>query len=267
MNNYERCIDSPKFNREEFFEKWERARKAACISILKAKNINANYFMSERDLLKLIDNESKETLYKNVFDNSRKFALSAMKYLGFLLEISDFKDLLMKSDIPCFSGKWDEAVDIRVLRRDGCALGLELKAIACDYYREALDGFIMGSSDNERYARHESMGNGDKSCIDVFFIENSNREQNFNIRFKPIESEVITSFEKIKEEYRKSNIDLKLLGMAEGKLFYMLDCKSGPLCQSTGKYFHKKFQDEAKALYPNLLLQDMLPVAVYGSGA
>ncbi|HLU69349.1 MAG TPA: hypothetical protein VKZ88_01120, partial [Fibrobacteria bacterium] len=116
-----------------------------------------------------------DRLQRAVFDKSRKLARSLSHHLGVSFEVQDFEALLTTSGVSCFQGEWSARPHARVLSRAGCDACPQSGAAACDYWREALDGLVVGLGDTERLARHASVRHGDAGCIDVFYAERSRK--------------------------------------------------------------------------------------------
>lgn len=208
----------------------------------------------------------RDSLLRRVFDNSRKLALSLSKRLGVTFEPADFQSLLSGSPIPCFQGTWSSRNNARILGRNGCGFCTEAGAFACDYWREALEGLVMGLGDKERLARHASMRHGDAECIDVFFTD-AREGQAESLAWGPLpEHMALDLFEMAAYFQHQKGIPIELKGFREGVLYFAFGASTDPLC-GTGGLLALKFHDLIREKFPGLSLKDVTPQAVLGTGA
>lgn len=207
----------------------------------------------------------KDSLLRRVFDNSRKLALSLSKRLGVTFEPADFQSLLSGSPIPCFQGDWSSRNNARILARGGCGFCAEAGAFACDYWREALDGLVMGLGENERLARHASVRHGDSECIDVLFTD-AREGQAESLAWGPLpEHMALDLFEMAAYFQRQKGIPIELKGFREGVLYFAFGASTDPLCGTAGLLSHW-FHDLVRGKFPGLSLKDVTPQAVLGTG-
>lgn len=209
---------------------------------------------------------AKDSLLRRVFDNSRKLALSLSKRLGVTFEPADFQSLLSGSPIPCFRGVWSPRNNARILGRSGCGFCVEAGAFACDYWREALDGLVMGLGETERLARHASVRHGDSECIDVLFTE-AREGQAGSLAWGPLpEHMALDLFEMAAYFQRQKGIPIELKGFREGVLYFAFGASTDPLCGTAGLLSHY-FHELIRGKFPGLSLKDVTPQAVLGTGA
>jgi hypothetical protein len=263
--------------------RWESARLSAIRSVLApelipqtARPYGAASF-PELELLKSVAPESRDKLLRAVFDASRKLGLSFARFHRISLEISDLAELMPKMGSFCFQGNWKTHNSAQVLERQGCTALKELGSLGCDYWREALDGFVMGAGENERLARHRSQGHGDSECVDVLFTEEvapprviSSQEANCNptpstkIKYGPVPTEIQEGLVPARARLGAMRVKLQIEGLSEGNLYYRLDAEEGVLCGAGGKLLHDSLAREVQGLFPKLQLKDCSPLAVYG---
>jgi hypothetical protein len=266
----------PGFSIADFIMRWDRARLQACAKTLvevHAGNpslINPN----EMDLLALCPEEKKDELLKNVFDLSRQLASSAAKFFKVAFEIEDLAKVLTRSGSPCVGGQWATHKEAYIYSRKGCGQFNSIGSFACDYWREACDGLVMGLGEDERFTRHASIGHGDSECLDVIFIDKPTRsksnEYGSQMKWLPLPEFLKKDLEAVVERMSRLRIKVEFLGYAEGKVFYLLENKEDPkasLCGPGGRYFHDKLKEEVAKLLPDLVIQDAAPLAVYGEKA
>lgn len=244
-----------KFDAMEFHRRWRLARIAALRGIEGDEEVN---------LLARVKTD-RDSILRTVFDNSRKLGMSLVRYLGLSWELSDIQEVLSFSDAPCLHGTWSEKPFAKVLHRPGCHVAKQVGSFYCDFWREAIDGLIMGVTEVERYARHESRGHGDPGCVDVFFEDRG-------LRWGAVPKKISDGLGALQEKFRLRKILLTLEGFSEGILYYRLESLSespnsqAPLCGTGGRMLHEALAREVRGCFPGLMIQDASPLAVYGEG-
>lgn len=210
--------------------------------------------------------KAKDTLLRSIFDKSRKLALSLSKRLGLTFEVEDFQNLLTQSNIPCVQGDWTASANARTLNRKGCDYCIESGSHACDYWREALDGLVMGLGEKERLARHATVRHGDSICTDVFFTETT-RSDSEALAWGPLpEHMALELFEIAAYFQRTSGISIVLKGFREGVLFFEFTSSTDLLCGNSN-LLGIQFHNLVKEKFPGLSLKDVTPQAVLGTTA
>ncbi len=274
-----RVCEHPEFNAKDFGLRWQKARLSALQSLLiekgKSEAIGDKSLAArELDLLSKVPKALQDQALRKVFDYSRQLGVSVSRFLGLSLETSDLSEILASTQIPCFQRQWRSHNEALVLERKGCVSLSALKSFGCDYWREALDGLIMGAGDTERLARHRSLGHGDQECVDVLFAENYSvprvvsRERSSKStslkKYGPVPSELTQELEEISKRFEKMRVCLHIDGFSEGALYYRLETDEGVLCGAGGKLLHDSFCKELAKKFPEILAKDSSPLAVYG---
>lgn len=264
------------FDIADFHRRWTKARMTVLHAMITQnsdsqeangdlKTLSNDSSESEQSLLQKVPTSAQETLLRSVFDASRKFAINTSKYFGVEWELSDLQDILCVSPIPCCNGDWKAKGKALAVSRNGCQSREVAKPMICDYFREALDGLIMGICSEERIARHASVGHGDENCLDVYFIDSSAGTKD-GMRMAPVPNEVAMRISEIASKLERQGQKLEFKGYAEGNLFYTLHSDKGPTCGAAGRYFHELVAKEVGRIFPHFRLQDAAPLAVYGEG-
>lgn len=271
MNNISEPLEV-KLNLDQFANRWQKARVSALLRTCDLPSVGTD--KTEENLLKQYFsksqraadgglNTSAENLYRAVFDYSRLLGLSLSKFLGLTFEVQDFQELLKKSGIPCAQGNWEERSNARVLNRKGCDFCPQAGAQVCDYWREALDGLVMGLGDKERFVRHACARHGDSTCVDVFYREAGERPENslawgtLPEHMSPILSEICHDFE------NKMKVPVLLKGLREGVLYFEFKLPTDGHCGG-GQLLIGAFQRKVQKHYPGLKVQETTPRAVLG---
>ncbi|HEY8270610.1 MAG TPA: hypothetical protein VIG33_06945 [Pseudobdellovibrionaceae bacterium] len=261
------------FNAEEFNQRWLKARTSALRKVCEPSKDTIEF--SEADLIDQYFSQvaaatpeerikKKDQLLRHVFDHSRLLAMSLSKFLGVTFEIQDFQDLLEKSEIPCVQGQWDSRRTAKVLNRHGCDFCPKSGANACDYWREALDGLVMGLGDKERLARHASVRHGDAACVDVFYFDAEEERRETSLAWGPIPESMTAKLLEICDDFEsKMKTSILLKGLREGVLYFEFKSSTDTLC-SGGQLLASTFQRKIQKHYPALRIQEVTPRAVLG---
>lgn len=291
-----------RFDVSDFSIRWQRARLSALsigadIEVCLSKDFAA----VEWEALQKISLSDREKILKAVFDQSRKLGLSLSKNLRLFFEPSDFQFLFSEIESPCIRGQWTQGQAVKkashalpigdvktkqelpvVLNRLGCNEAKALGSFYCDYWRESLDGLVMGLGESERLARHRSRGHGDDYCQDVIFSEDTDisvpirknaAEDNITKgidskpRFGPLPSEWLPKLDKVRSRFEATRIFVDFKGYSEGTIYFSIQSNEGPLCGSGGSLIRKALEEEVKAkLEYNGFFKDISPLAVLGTG-
>ncbi|MFZ3228880.1 MAG: hypothetical protein WA160_01655 [Pseudobdellovibrio sp.] len=269
------------FSGKDFHYRWFKARLSA---LQKVKQNNSfqepseanDYFQLEANLidqyfsnnLNISADEKvkrKDELLRGIFDNSRILAMSLSKHLGLSYEVEDFQNLLGQSTVPCFQGQWESRESARILSRKGCDACTSSGKDACDYWREALDGLVMGLGDKERLARHASVRHGDAACVDVFYSDADGRKETL-LAWGPLPEHMTASLKLICDEFEaKMKTSIILKGLSEGVLYFEFKSATDMLC-SGGQLLTSAFLRKIQKKYPGILVHEITPRAVIGAG-
>lgn len=261
------------FDLSDFLSRWKRARLRVLSDLVEVPDGSS---IDEADILASLPLDRREALLRGVFDASRLLGLSLARYLGMTWELEDFSDVLEQSGLPCIGGAWKNGSSSthRLRQRTGCDVGKRLGSLWCDYWREALDGLVMGVGEDERLARHASMGHGDTECTDVLFYDErvrtvplaSEAAMERSRRFGDVPDQMRNALLPIAKRLDQSRAKLYLDGFSERTLYYRIESPDGPVCGPGGRLVHESFQREASSVFPDIRFQDTGPLAVYGSG-
>ncbi len=264
-----KSADGNPINFNDFHKRWLKARISA---LYKSNNLDVPLETPPES--ELVDQffaetsaedktKKKDTLLRNIFDHSRLLAMSFSKFMGVSFEIEDFQNLLESSNIPCAQGEWESRENARILSRNGCDFCPKSGANACDYWREALDGIVMGLGEKERLARHESVRHGDKKCIDVIFFEMDSRKKESQA-FGPLPEHMSQKISEICLDFEnKMKTPVEVKGLSEGILYFEFKASTDNLCGGTNLLTYT-FQRKIQKVYPGLTTKEISPRAVLG---
>lgn len=246
--------------------RWLRAREASFQKVF-ARYQSENEFLSE---LNCINEEQFEELLKAVFLNSRNLGVSYQRAKNLTWEKSDFTSFARDLGSPCLNGSWEQKISAHVLSREGCSGGKSAGQRYCQYWRESIDGFVVGISDEVGFVRNSSLSVGDGSCVDVFFDEESSPTGalwNNIYKWGALPEEIKMELDLIEQKFNEMKIDLKFLGLSEKNLLYKLEPKEHLTCGSAGNIYRSHLEKLVKEKFPLFNLKDASPVAVYGEHA
>ena len=250
----------------ELKDRWLRAREASFNKIFSKKK-SENEFLAELDG---IEADQFEEFLKSVFLNSRNLGVSYQKSKNLTWEKSDFTDFAKELGSPCLVGTWEKKTSAHVLSRSGCSGGKSVGLRYCQYWREAIDGLVVGISDEVGFVRSCAVSIGEDSCVDVFFDEESQPTDaiwNNPNKWGVLPEDIKADLDFIQLKFGEMKIDLKFLGLSERNLLYKLEPKENLTCGSAGNVYRNYLEKLVKEKLPHYNLKDASPVAVYGERA
>lgn len=263
------------FEYVEFSKRWLRARVSAAslgeaydgIDDTSDSVGSASEWSKEIKLVSEIPLNMFDFALRDVFDKSRQLAISASRHYKVRLELADFQDLLRLSGIPCAAGEWTSRAQARVVARSGCAHGLSKNTRMCDWYREAIDGVVVGLGETERFVRHQSEAYGDEGCLDILFDDSPQLPQS-ELLYGPIPAPFEPQLGVAISHYKTRGFQLEWKGYRAGTVFYTLTGTdlTEALCQSRGRIAHNDLKEYVRNIFPTLRIQDASPLAVYAEG-
>jgi hypothetical protein len=254
--------------------RWRKARVRAISGLLRGSSLSKDCAndVIEMDLLKeVIDLELATKVLRQVFDVSRALGVSASRFFAVSFENHDFVELLRESGISCYSNSFVSKNSTWVSERTGCSAFTQLSEAAsangwkasrffCEYWREALDGLVMGLGEDERTARHESLGAGDSRCIDILYVESAPGSK--DNRYGVVPPLITQAFSDLTALLQAQQYRLVLEGYSEGTLFYQVESRQTKLCGTGGDLIHQTIARSAAKKFPGLRVKNVAPYAV-----
>nr|HMN69389.1 hypothetical protein [Bdellovibrionales bacterium] len=234
---------------QDLGDRWQRARGAAYSATFGVSEKENEFLIGLNDL----EEEKFEELLKSIFLNSRSLGLSYQKSKNLTWEKSDFTAFAHKLGSPCLVGVWEQKPSAHILSREGCGLGRQVGKRYCQYWREAIDGLVIGISDEVGFVRNSSVSVEDEECIDVFFDEESSPTDaiwsNSN-KWGALPESIKSDLESIQQKFNEMKIDLKFLGLSEKNLLYKLEPKENLTCGSAGTIYRSHLEKLVKEKFP-----------------
>ncbi len=244
------------FSVADFLSRWQRARVATLLSA-----IPDSTDLSENALIRCAatrPTDIRDQILKELFRNCWRLGQSTKRFFAMTWELDDFKDILAHGTIPCFRGEWIGTGKHLTLKRTGCNDGSTIGSFACDYWREALDGIVMGCGDSARYVRWKNKVLGDDYCEDVYFLESDATSH----RYAPISPNVLAALAPTLESIARLRITINLKGINGDDLYYELLSQDSLGCSSVPSIARTMFQKAVAKHFPRLKIVDVSPRSV-----
>ncbi|WP_415064245.1 hypothetical protein [Bdellovibrio sp.] len=246
---------------KDLANRWQKARLSALEQVRQDVVQSLPLALQEEHLLEQVPSEKQEEVLRSVFLNSRKLAQSFSRHHGMAFEIHDFQALVQQSEIPCYQGTWESRNNALVLTRGACAYASGAKDFACTYWREALDGLVMGLGEEERSARHGCARIDGGACVDVLFTE-TNPAPGKSKHFGVIPAMLVEDLNEIKDQFLTSmKTEVEFVGYSAGTLYFHYP--KGTSCGS-GAIYTSALLSKIQTKHPYIKLQDISPRAVLG---
>lgn len=195
-------------------ERWRRARCAALRAVLSDEAAPHD----EDELLRRALERDAEQVLRLAFDYSRRLGEGFRRFYKLDPPISDLVRLLPSLATPCLGRRFTRVPEepAYLAEAEGCEAPAHHPR-ACDFFREAIDGLVLGMTGAVRFARHESLGHGSSRCVDAFYVYPHSA-----LKFGPIPDELRPGLESAKRLVKAfdSTIDVEYLGLSEGVLHY-----------------------------------------------
>lgn len=231
-------------------DRWRRARDAALRSVLSAGTTPSG-------LLAAALKSAPDEAHRRVFDNSLQLGQGFARTFKVELTLEQLRDALGSLGVPCLHGTVSECEgeEAFYLERGGCA-NAALGPAACDFFREAISGLVLGITGGIRHARHESVGRGHARCLDLLHVDPESP-----LRFGAIPEELHSALERARRIARAfdSTIEVTFLGLSEGVLIYRIDRRGSQSNVSVTALVERTVRRE----HPALALMEISPRSVF----
>lgn len=236
--------------------RWRRARRAA----LQASVAPGSTDETEQDLLVRAFQEDRGGVLKRVFDNSLRLGVSFARYHGSEIPLGELPAVLPRLGAPCLSGRYRpcEEEPAFFLEQGGC--GIEaLGPAACDWWREAIEGLVLGITGGIFYTRHASAGHGGGVCVGVLYMHPESP-----LRFGPIPEVMRDATAGVTRTVRAfhSSLEVEFLGMSEGILFYRIRRRG---CGDTPLHAQSLVERGIHRHFPGVELREVTERSVLGT--
>lgn len=199
----------------ELGERWARARRSALVAAGVAGPIAAGEAAEEAALLE-VHPSAVETARTLVFDYSRLLGQGFRRFHRWDGGSAELTRLLSALRLRCLGDATFAELprgDLE-LRRAGCAGSRSRRA--CDHFREAIDGLVLGLSDGAvRHRRHRSLGHGQDVCLDLLLAAPTSPR-----RFGPVPEELAARLAVLARRLERlcPGLGLEAVGLSESTL-------------------------------------------------
>jgi hypothetical protein len=236
-------------------ERWRFARCAAVRAAVPDLPLGL-----EHDVLVALGLErAPDAVLRNVFDVSRRLGAGFRAHHRVDLPLTSLCDVLPRLGVTCAARRWMRCDGESECRgeRSGCA-DTALHPRACAFWREAMDGLVLGMSSAVRFARHASRGAGDRRCVDVLYVHPQSPS-----RFGPIPDDVRAALERIRRTAcaLDPSLEVAFLGISEGVLYYRADRADD------GARASSAIEPAVRRRFPHLALREISPRPVLAAAA
>lgn len=237
-------------------DRWRRARRAA----LQASVAPCSPDEAEQDLLTRAFQEDRGGVLRRVFDNSLRLGVGFARYFGSEIPLGDLPVILPQLGAPCLSGRYRpcEEEPAYFLEQSGCDASA-LGAVACDWWREAIEGLVLGITGGIFYTRHASAGHGGGVCVGVLYILPES-----DLRFGPIPEVMAATLQGVARTVKTfhSSLEVEFLGMNEGALFYRVRRRG---CGDTPLHAQSLVERGIHRRFPGVELREVTERSVLGT--
>lgn len=207
------------------------------------------------DKAEWLDETEKEQVLRHIFDASRTFGLLIAETEGHSWNMEKIMQFIRQSHIACVNRPWqlESQRSCWMLERSGCSN--KPSRFRCAYWREAIDGLVMGVGDRARYARYCSLGFGEQECVDILYdCEHTDKQ------WGTIPEPIWQSVQGTVDLFQERGIALNFYGYSEGTLFYDL---KGSVHGLRYHFLTETLQRKISQVLPEVSLVDITPRAVF----
>jgi len=236
----------------------ERWRFARCAAVRKAVP-DLPMGLAHDAIVALGLERAPDAVLRNVFDVSRRLGAGFRAHHRLDLPMSGLCDVLPQLGVACAARRWMRRPGETECRgeRTGCA-DAALHPRACAFWREAIEGLVLGMTSAVLFARHASRGSGDHRCVDLLYVHPQSPS-----RFGPIPDHVRDALERIRRTAcaLDPSLDVIFLGISEGVLYYRADRADG------GDHASSAIEPAVLRRFPHLALREISPRPVLAAAA
>lgn len=229
----------------DFALRWRRARLSAL-----------GGGESETERLLSLPEEATRDARKAAGWNSWRLGRSAAAQAGPVDDSGQLARILGTSGIPCVeSTAHTSGLECR-FQRTHCQAFADIGSLACDFYRDALDGAVCGLSDALRYSRVASRGAGGTSCEDRIYPAGHGE-----LRFASVPEPVVAHLAGPLARLTARGFAIELHGLEENRLVVSVASGRTTACGPDRLHFDL-LQSHLVERFPDLRLVDSTPRAV-----
>lgn len=239
----------------ELARRWQLARCAATRAAVPELPADVDH----DTLITLGLERAPDEVLRRVFDVSRQLGAGFRAYHRLDLPLSDLCEVLPRLGAPCVVRRWSRLADESACRGErGACSDVALHPRACAFWREAIDGLVLGMTSAILFARHASRGAGDDRCVDVLYVHPQSPS-----RFGAIPDDVRDQLERIRRTAcaLDPSLVVTFLGISERVLYYRAE-RSGDAGRASSA-----IEPAVRRRFPHLTLREVSPRPVLTEAA
>jgi hypothetical protein len=233
--------------------RWRRARCAA----LRAAAPDLGAHQPEEDLLSSALDLAPDEVLRLVFEHSKQLGEGFRRFYKLDLPLTELAAFLPLLGTECLARPWTRAAGepAYVAEHEGCAAPSQHPR-ACDYWREAIEGLVLGMTGAVRHGRHTSRGHGAPTCVDVLYVHPQSP-----LRFGPIPEDLRSGLESVRRVAHAFDgaTEIEFLGLSEGVLHY----QSRALGGTGGIRINTVIEQGVARRFPGLATREVSARAVF----
>jgi hypothetical protein len=203
-------------------------------------------------LMLLALDRAPDDALRRVFDVSRRLGAGFRSYHRLDLPLVDLCDVLPRLGVACAVRTWTALPGEHARRAERAPCdSAPHHPRACELWREAIQGLVLGLTSEIHLARHRSRGAGDARCADVLHVHPQSPS-----RFGPIPDDVQRELERIRRTACALDpaLAVAFLGISEGVLYYRAARAGVP-----GHQLTTSIEPAVRRRFPQLALRDVSP--------
>lgn len=197
-----------------------------------------------------------EAVLRRAFDNGLALGRSFCRHYAVVLEQHDLAWLLPRLG-DCASGReLLHCGGTSWLQRMPCT---SVSAARCAFYREALDGLVLGLSDGEIFFRRHRAGATDSTCLDVCFAAATGSDAE---KYGPIPVDMADALAQVAAGLKRlPGIGVRFVGLSEGVLSFVVEVADSELAADAA------VERAVKRRFASLTTRNLAPRGVLGGAS
>lgn len=196
--------------------RWTRARRAAVERVIGPTRDEA----TDDERFACAAEVDEAELHRRLFENGVTLGTGFRRLRGAAVGHDELRELLPQLGVPCLRARtWTRLDGEPGWRAEGAPCGQAAGVGACDAWREAIDGLVLGLTGTLRHTRTASHGHGQAACVDVIY-----ELAESPARYGDLPEALVPPLEAVQRFVRQvRGADVRFLGVSEGVLLYQLE--------------------------------------------
>lgn len=196
--------------------RWQRARRAAVERVIGPTRDEAR----DDERFACAAEVDEPELHRRLFEHGVTLGTGFRRLRGAGVGGDELRALLPQLGAPCLRARtWTRLDGEPGWRAAGAPCGQAAGVGACDAWREAIDGLVLGLTGTLRHTRTASFGHGQAECVDVLYADPESQA-----RYGELPDALVPPLEAVQRFVRQvRGADVRFLGVSEGVLLYQLE--------------------------------------------